>query len=92
MLPALPGMILALVGGLRLLRQPSPASRLILIWIAITAVGMVLAVPLGWQRYYLPWTLIVILLAGLGMDVIVSVTPTNLPHTWRSLGGGSAES
>lgn len=89
-IPAWIGMGCALVGLIRLLppgdknARIQPRARVIfLCWGIATAFGLGLSVPLGWQRYYLSWTLICVLLAGLGLDFLrQSVHPI-----WRSVSG-----
>ncbi|MBZ0309826.1 MAG: glycosyltransferase family 39 protein, partial [Anaerolineae bacterium] len=70
-LPTWAGTGLILLGGAVLLRRPkTPAHFIIRCWLITTVVGIVLTVPLGWQRYYLPWMLVGTLLMGLGLDFL----------------------
>lgn len=64
-LPAALGMSLAGLGVLANLR--SRMKRTFLIWCALIGLSLALAVPLAWQRYYLLWTLCVILLSARGL-------------------------
>ncbi len=47
------------------LRPPAPQAAVLLVWAGGTFAGL-LANPLPWQRYYLPWIPITILLAAFG--------------------------
>jgi len=80
-LPPLLGWGLALVGGVGLVRAGS-AGRLLLLWVVVTGVGLGVAVPLDWGRYYLPWTLGMVFAAGLGLDILWRSGQACLPF-WR---------
>jgi hypothetical protein len=43
-------------------------KKLVLSWLLTTGLLTLITVPLAWQRYYLPWTLAAVTLAGLGLD------------------------
>ncbi len=83
-LPSFLGIGLCLLGVVALLRPPNTPARLIIVcWLMTTAVGLVLTVPLGWQRYYLPWILVCTLLMGLGLDFLArSVQSMGRGHSY----------
>jgi hypothetical protein len=60
-------MALAIIGLAGLLTDRSSFRLGLLVWLAMTG-AMLLVNPLPWQRYYLPWIPVVLLLAGLGVD------------------------
>ncbi|MBI5930265.1 MAG: glycosyltransferase family 39 protein [Chloroflexi bacterium] len=47
-----------------------PAAFLGLVWALGTAMALGISVPLAWQRYYLLWSLICCILAGIGLQAI----------------------
>ena len=53
--------------------RSSNAARMALIWVLLTGIGIAIAVPLGWQRYYLLWIIAVILCAGIGLKVLIDM-------------------
>ena len=62
--------LLALVGTARLIRQVRtlhPVALVIGLWALLTVLMIVAAVPLAWQRYYMPLYPIEALLAGAGI-------------------------
>jgi 4-amino-4-deoxy-L-arabinose transferase-like glycosyltransferase len=56
-------------GGLAL--SFSPKGRFLALWVALVGLGLGLAVPLAWQRYYLLWTLALCCLAGVGAAAFI---------------------
>ncbi len=60
---------LAGLGLLSLIRQRRNRTMVVaLVWIIITGLALAISIPLAWQRYYLPWSLAVCLLAGIGLN------------------------
>ncbi len=47
-------------------------------WVLITLIGLFVSVPMAWQRYYLPLTLIGIFLAGFGLDFLTHTMHASL--------------
>jgi hypothetical protein len=62
------------VVGVRLITSPSPVTLILGGWLLISALVTFLAVPLAWQRYYIPYLLPLILLAGFGLDTLWQVS------------------
>lgn len=48
-------------------RNPDPAARVLLAWMLLTALALLLSVPLAWQRYYLVWSLAACLAIGVSL-------------------------
>lgn len=61
------GMALAMMGAWSVIRRN---QRVMMAWGLVVGGGTLVSVPLAWERYYLPWTLVVVLLAGLGLESI----------------------
>ena len=53
-------------------RFASPHTIVVLGWIIAVGLGLVLSIPMGWARYYLPWIPIAMLLVGVGIDVFLA--------------------
>jgi hypothetical protein len=70
--------------------EVNPQAHLILLWLLITALGLLLSVPLAWTRYYLPWIVPLVLLMGLGLDICArAMQAYALNLTSRFLNNGS---
>lgn len=55
-------------GGLALIRhRRNGRALLVLLWAGLTALGLLIATPLDWQRYYLPLQPPIAVLAGIGV-------------------------
>lgn len=55
-------------GGLALARRwRDGRALLVLLWVGLTALGLLIATPLNWQRYYLPLQPAIAVLAGIGV-------------------------
>jgi hypothetical protein len=82
------GILLTALAGAGLLAllfdavKRDPVVWALLLWLGTTALSM-LAVPLDWQRYYLPWLLPVIILAALGLGRATSLLVRRMPEIQR---------
>ncbi len=47
-------------------RFREPAAWVVLFWLVVTAIGLLLIIPLEWQRYYLPMQAPLSVIAGIG--------------------------
>lgn len=69
------GLPLVGLGAARLTRgafkSRQPAAIMVWAWTAVTLIAVGQAVPLAWARYYLPSTLVTLLLVGLGLDNLI---------------------
>jgi 4-amino-4-deoxy-L-arabinose transferase-like glycosyltransferase len=80
----LPGIILTILAGAGLLALLSdvlkrdPVAWALLLWLGATGLSL-MAVPLDWQRYYLPWLLPVIILTALGLSRVTSLLARRIP-------------
>ncbi|MCQ3932015.1 MAG: hypothetical protein DPW16_16315 [Chloroflexi bacterium] len=74
--------------GLAALLQRSrhPSAFVGLIWSIGTAVALGISVPLAWQRYYLLWSLICCILAGIGLQTIFTLLTNRNFRTSESHG------
>lgn len=88
-----PLMLLALVGAGVLLAhdaRQSPVKRAqaagLLLWFGVTA-GALLLNPLPWQRYYLPYIPIVVLLVAVGMGAVLSTLSNTTPVAGKQVVG-----
>lgn len=60
-----------LLGLLQLSRQwRDPVRRVGVVWLWVTPLTLLVSVPLGWQRYYLLWSVEMCLLAPLGVMTV----------------------
>ncbi len=66
--------MLAAIGLITLLnRWRNPIIFVGLVWILGTAAALGISVPLAWQRYYLLWSLVGCILAGIGLQTIFTM-------------------
>ncbi|MBZ0321327.1 MAG: glycosyltransferase family 39 protein [Anaerolineae bacterium] len=59
-----------------------PTTFLALVWTLGTAAALGISVPLAWQRYYLLWSLICCILAGIGLQAIFTLLTNR--NSWMS--------
>jgi hypothetical protein len=70
------------LAGMGLLHRRS--SPIMMCWAGLTLIGIAIVVPLGWQRYYLPWTLAAVIFTGLGVDFLLMTVQAFLPEKFQS--------
>lgn len=62
-------------------RWRTPEAWTTLVWLGVTAVGLLILTPLPWQRYYLPLVAPLAVVAGTGIDAAAR-------RVWERLGRG----
>jgi 4-amino-4-deoxy-L-arabinose transferase-like glycosyltransferase len=65
------GWLGAALAAIRAIRDGDPVARVLILWFGVSLVGA-LVIPIGWQRYYLPWLLPMIVLAAYAPGVLIA--------------------